>query len=367
MLVHIPGSGRAPRTMVSLPRDSYVEIHGNGPTSSIRRSLFGGPALLAHTLEQAAGHPARPLRRDRFRRFRGAGRRGRRGEDVPGRAPLRPLAGIDLPAGSRSSTAQALGYVRTRATPRADLDRMVSQRQFMSALLHRAASPSVALNPLRWYPVAHAAADSLTVDSGAHVTDLARLAWALRGNISTTTVPHRRIHRKQLGFGRGVGREPRRPAVRSAQVGRRRAAGRARRRGHPLVAPGPGQFTCRATLRIRSMSPTDVPPNFRTRRAMGCDRSPGARSPSEPGRSSLSSMAVEAAVCLPLRRAFPSRWRRQAQCFASGPAHDRKRRGAVATTDRRSDELRSPSGLSKASITYRLVTADNAGRRHPRR
>ena len=79
--------------------------------------------------------------------------------------------------------------MRTRATPRADLDRMVNQRQFMSTLMHRAASPTVVLNPLRWYPMANAAADSLTVDSGAHVTDLARLAWALRGDITTTTVP----------------------------------------------------------------------------------------------------------------------------------------------------------------------------------
>jgi hypothetical protein len=37
--------------------------------------------------------------------------------------------------------------------------------------------------------MANAAADSLTVDSGAHVWDLARLAWALRGDITTTTVP----------------------------------------------------------------------------------------------------------------------------------------------------------------------------------
>ena len=66
---------------------------------------------------------------------------------------------------------------------------MVNQREFMSALLHRAASPAVVLNPLRWYPMAHAAADSLTVDSGAHVWDLARLAWALHGDITTTTVP----------------------------------------------------------------------------------------------------------------------------------------------------------------------------------
>jgi anionic cell wall polymer biosynthesis LytR-Cps2A-Psr (LCP) family protein len=101
-----------------------------------------------------------------------------------------PLAGIDLSAGCQKLDGRtALGYVRTRATPRADLDRMVNQRQFMSTLMHRAASPTVVANPLRWYPMAHAAADSLTVDTGVHVTDLARLAWALRGDLTTTTVP----------------------------------------------------------------------------------------------------------------------------------------------------------------------------------
>jgi hypothetical protein len=59
----------------------------------------------------------------------------------------------------------------------------------MSTLMHRAASPTVVANPLRWYPMAQAAADSLTVDTGVHVTDLARLAWALRGDLTTTTVP----------------------------------------------------------------------------------------------------------------------------------------------------------------------------------
>ena len=54
-----------------------------------------------------------------------------------------PLAGIDLPAGCQKLDGRnALGYVRTRATPRADLDRMINQRQFMSTLMHRAASPA---------------------------------------------------------------------------------------------------------------------------------------------------------------------------------------------------------------------------------
>ena len=46
---------------------------------------------------------------------------------------------------------------------------MMNQRQFMSALLHRAASPAVLLNPLRWYPMARAAGGALTVNEGDHI------------------------------------------------------------------------------------------------------------------------------------------------------------------------------------------------------
>jgi anionic cell wall polymer biosynthesis LytR-Cps2A-Psr (LCP) family protein len=101
-----------------------------------------------------------------------------------------PLAGVDLPAGCQELDGRsALGYVRSRATPRADLDRMVNQRQFMSALLQRTSSPPVWLNPWRWYSVPRAAAAALTVDQGDHVWDLARLGWAMHGPTLAMTVP----------------------------------------------------------------------------------------------------------------------------------------------------------------------------------
>jgi LCP family protein required for cell wall assembly len=191
MLVHVPGLGSAtPATMVSIPRDSYVPIPGYGDDKINAAFVLGGAPLLAQTVEHATG-----LRLDHYAEI------GFDGFAVlvdavggvtmcPTEPISDPLAGIDLPAGCQKLDGRsALGYVRTRATPRADLDRMVNQRQFMSALLDRAASPTVLLNPLRWYPMAHAAAGAVTVDQGAHVWDLARLAWALRGDITTITVP----------------------------------------------------------------------------------------------------------------------------------------------------------------------------------
>jgi LCP family protein required for cell wall assembly len=191
LLVHIPGIGSStPTTMVSLPRDSYVPIPGYGEDKINAAFAVGGAPLLAQTVEQATG-----IRLDHYAEI------GFDGFAVmvdavggvtmcPTEPISDPLAGIELPAGCQKLDGRnALGFVRTRATPRADLDRMINQRQFMSALLRRAASPAVLLNPLRWYPMSHAATGAITVDTGAHIWDLARLAWALHGDMLTTTVP----------------------------------------------------------------------------------------------------------------------------------------------------------------------------------
>ncbi|MCV7173513.1 LCP family protein [Mycobacterium manitobense] len=191
LLVHVPGLlSSAPTTMVSIPRDSYVPIPGYGEDKINAAFSIGGAPLLAQTVEQATG-----LRLDHYGEIGFDG--FAEAVDAVGGVTMcppepidDPLAGISLPAGCQELDGRnALGYVRTRATPRADLDRMTNQRAFMSALLHRAASPSVLLNPLRWYPLVHAAGGALAVDEGAHVWDLARLAWALRGDVTTTTVP----------------------------------------------------------------------------------------------------------------------------------------------------------------------------------
>jgi len=191
LLVHVPALGsRTPTTMVSIPRDSYVPIPGYGRDKINAAFAMGGAPLLAQTVEQATG-----LRLDHYAEVGFSGFAGLvdalGGITVCPTAPMNdPLAGIDLPAGCQKLEGNdALGYVRSRDTPRADLDRMVNQRQFMSAVLHRAASPAVWLNPWRWYSVTHAAVGALTVDHGDHAWDMARLGWALHGSTTALTVP----------------------------------------------------------------------------------------------------------------------------------------------------------------------------------
>jgi len=191
LLVHIPGlaSGQ-PTTMVSIPRDSYVEIPGWGSDKINAAFSEGGAPLLTQTVELATG-----LRIDHYAEIGFAGFGGivdaLGGVQLCLPEPLSdPLAGIDLPAGCQTASgADALGYVRSRATPRADLDRMRHQREFMSAVLARSMTPTVWINPRRWYAVPHAAVQALTVDTETHVWDLARLGWSLRGQPTTVTVP----------------------------------------------------------------------------------------------------------------------------------------------------------------------------------
>lgn len=191
LLVHLPGVGSGvPTTMVSIPRDSYVPIPEHGKDKINAAFGMGGASLLVRTVEQATG-----LRIGHYAEI-GFGGFARLVDALGGvtvcpKTPLSdPLAGLDLPAGCQTLDGRsALGYVRTRDTPRADLDRMVHQRQFVAELLHRAGSPAVWLNPSRWYAVPRAAADALTVDRGDHAWDLARLGWALHGSTATVTVP----------------------------------------------------------------------------------------------------------------------------------------------------------------------------------
>ncbi|WP_345349018.1 LCP family protein [Rhodococcus olei] len=188
LVVHIPKSG--PATMVSIPRDSYVPIPGNGRDKINASFAIGGPQLLVQTVEQATG-----LRMDHYAEIGFGGFAGLvdaiGGVDLCVPYPIDdPLAGVTLQPGCQELTgAQALGFVRSRATPLADLDRMNNQRTFMAALLAKATSIGTLVNPFRLWPLITKSAGSLQVDDGDHLWNLAGLAWAMRGDLVTTTVP----------------------------------------------------------------------------------------------------------------------------------------------------------------------------------
>ncbi|WP_084576686.1 LCP family protein [Corynebacterium tuscaniense] len=188
MLFHIPPTGKA--TLLSIPRDSYVEVPGYGYDKINAAFAFGGPKLLSQTVENATG-----LRVDRYAEVGMGGLAGL--TDVVGGVELcppepiqDPLANLDIQAGCQVMDGPtALGYVRTRATAMGDLDRVARQREFLGALMHTVVSPKVLFNPFRVVPLALKGSNLFTVGKNDHVWHLARLALAMRGGINTETVP----------------------------------------------------------------------------------------------------------------------------------------------------------------------------------
>lgn len=152
LLIHVPASG--PTTMVSLPRDWYVPIPGNGTDKLNASFSLGGAPLLVQTVEGVTG-----LRIDHYAEVGFGGFADM--VDAIGGVDIcvpydivDPLAGIDLRAGCQElSGPQALGFVRSRATALADIDRMNNQRLFLSSLLSKATSPTTFLNPFRAVPL----------------------------------------------------------------------------------------------------------------------------------------------------------------------------------------------------------------------
>ncbi|PPK66680.1 LCP family protein [Actinokineospora auranticolor] len=191
MLMHIPDNGTKP-TLVSLLRDSYVPIPGKGSNKLNAAYAFGGPQLLARTVETQTG-----LRLDHYIEI-GFGGFADVVDAVGGvemclEAPIDdPLAGINLPAGCQElDGTSALGYVRTRKGPRADLDRVIRQRQFIGALTDKATSFGTLINPFKVIPLLGAAPDAVTLDEGDHLHNLPSLAFAMGAGdgLVTTTVP----------------------------------------------------------------------------------------------------------------------------------------------------------------------------------
>jgi LCP family protein required for cell wall assembly len=189
MLVHIPDNSVRP-TLVSLPRDSSVTIPGHGTDRLNAAFPFGGAALLVKTVEGATG-----LRIDHYMEIGFGGLAGVvdavGGVNICVQQPISdPKAGLKLNAGCQNlDGAQALGYVRTRATPRADLDRVVHQREFLSALLGKAAGVGTLINPFRSVPLALSVPDLITVADGDHLWHIASFGLGIKGGMTTTTVP----------------------------------------------------------------------------------------------------------------------------------------------------------------------------------
>ncbi|WP_351227783.1 LCP family protein [Streptomyces sp. NPDC002133] len=198
MILAACGSGN---TMISLPRDSDVEIptfvgsesgktfKGTGRHVKLNAAYAeDGPELLVRTVEYNTG-----LRIDHYAEIGFAGfanivdSLGGVEMDIP-KAFKDKKSGADFQAGKQTLNGeQALAFVRTRyAFAGSDLDRTKNQQKFLAALANQAATPGTILNPFKLYPTLGAGLDTLIVDKDMSLFDLGQMFFAMKGISSGT-------------------------------------------------------------------------------------------------------------------------------------------------------------------------------------
>lgn len=183
-------------TMISLPRDSDVEIPsfigsesgrkwaGTGKRTKLNAAYAqDGPELLVRTVEFNTG-----LRIDHYAEIGFAGFANI--VEALGGVELNiekgfkdEKSGADFKEGIQTLNGeQSLAYVRTRyAFAESDLQRTKNQQKFLSALASQAATPSTVLNPFSLYPMLGAGLDTLIVDKDMSLWDMGQMFFAMKG------------------------------------------------------------------------------------------------------------------------------------------------------------------------------------------
>lgn len=180
ILLHV-SDGSGPNVMLSIPRDSYVEVAGHGMQKINSAYAYGGPKLLVQTVEHATG-----VRVDDYVEI------GFTGVvdvvDAVGGITVCPKTSIHDPKagnlkmqrGCQSVNGHvALDYSRSRAFPLGDITRTQHQREVIAATGSAAASWKTVAFPWRYWKVNMAGADSVRVGSNVGPFGFARFAWAM--------------------------------------------------------------------------------------------------------------------------------------------------------------------------------------------
>lgn len=217
MIVHI-SEDREHASVVSLPRDSYAvtpghtdrttgEHHEGHPLKLNAAYAEGGPQLTIRTVENMTRVKIDHYLEVDFTSFM-------KTVDVLGGVKIctvQPLkdsyTGLDLPAGTHTLMGgQALQYVRARHLDGAsDLSRMKRQQRFLAALIDRATSSGILLNPLKFRDVTRAVLGSVRADQGFGTDELLTLGRAMR-NFSPSSSEFTTVPIGRMGYAvKGVG------------------------------------------------------------------------------------------------------------------------------------------------------------------
>ena len=204
LLIHI-SKKRDKAAIISIPRDSYALIpeHNNSQGKLIPAAYskinsaynWGGAPLLIKTLENMSD-----LRIDHYVELNFVG--FVRMVDALGGVEIctkkdidDPKSHLTLPAGTHVLDGiDSLKFVRTRVFDGlGDLGRMKRQQEFAGAMLRKATSAGVLLNPVKMVDFINSALDSVVTDEGLSQGDLLTLGKQLRNlsasNVRTLTIP----------------------------------------------------------------------------------------------------------------------------------------------------------------------------------
>jgi len=191
MLIHV-AADRSHVTVVSMPRDSWVNIPGHGMNKINAAYGLGGPKLVVQTVEQNTGLTVNDFIQVNFLGFVKV-------IDALGGVNIclpfavdDPYSGLRLSAGTHHvSGITALEYARDRHSfATSDLARIADQQRLLSSMLSEAISSGTLANPVRLSRFLQAALAAIKVDQGLNVSALAdQLKGISPRNVRFMTVP----------------------------------------------------------------------------------------------------------------------------------------------------------------------------------
>lgn len=182
MLVQLSGD-RKKATVMSIPRDSWVQIPGHGYAKINAGLSYGGVPLAIQTVENLTGVRIDHAALVNFNSFA---------------AITDALGGVTIDAAGttqRMNGQQALKFARTRTTlPRGDFDRVRRQQAWMRSMAAEVFNRDVLTSPTRLYNVLDAITRHTTVDAGLTMSVMQNLALESRdirpGDLRFITAPY---------------------------------------------------------------------------------------------------------------------------------------------------------------------------------
>jgi LCP family protein required for cell wall assembly len=176
MLLHVPPQG--PPSLLSLPRDTYVEIPGYGGQKINAAYAFGGPKLLVETVQNLTGIHVDHYAEVGFGALTNL-------VDAIGGIELCYDATVDdqnsklnWTAGChKADGATALAFSRMRySDPLGDIGRALRQRQVVAQIAKQAFNPKELLWPPDQVSLINAGTGAIDFDQDMNILDVARLA-----------------------------------------------------------------------------------------------------------------------------------------------------------------------------------------------